>query len=86
MLDLAAQMRTWYKHDVGEGGGLEEHLGRVKSVLLWMPCETDSYFTLPEVAAQAKMVPHTPSLPHPPPLAIARQRQITMVRVGRAGE
>lgn len=68
-LNLLAQLHTWKTGDVSKAYGLppglslEQALGRIRARIYLMPCTTDSYFTVPEIAEEAKLIPKCSFLP-----------------------
>jgi len=63
-LNLMAQMHTWKTADVSQAHGLPsgttlaEALGRVRARVYLAPCTTDRYFTVPEIEAEAALLPN----------------------------
>jgi len=68
-LNLLAQLHTWKTGDVSQAHGLppdrslQEALGRIQARVYLMPSTTDTYFTVPEIAEEAKFIPKCSLLP-----------------------
>jgi homoserine O-acetyltransferase/O-succinyltransferase len=67
--DIILQMRTWQQHDVGGtpgfNGDTARALGSIKVPVLYMPSETDLYFTAASVRYEAGLIPHAVFRPIP---------------------
>jgi homoserine O-acetyltransferase len=60
--DEILQSRAWQENDVGRSpdfnGDLARALGSIKASVLYMPCETDLYFTKADIVAESRLIPH----------------------------
>ncbi len=63
------QARTWEKHDVGTtpgfNGDVEKALRSIKTLILYMPSETDLYFPIGDARYEAAFIPGVTLLPIP---------------------
>jgi homoserine O-acetyltransferase len=66
--DLILQIKTWQGHDIGAtpgSGGIERALGSLKMPVLYMPSESDLYFTVTSAAYEAQFIPRVTFKPIP---------------------
>jgi homoserine O-acetyltransferase len=67
--NVILQMRTWQQHDVGGSPGFDGDTTRalrsIKMPVMYMPSETDLYFTMASAKAEADLIPHGSFKPIP---------------------
>jgi homoserine O-acetyltransferase len=60
--DDILQSHAWQRNDLGKSpgfnGDLSRALGSIKASVLYMPCETDLYFTKAEIVRESRWIPH----------------------------
>lgn len=67
--DIILQIRTWEGHDIGAtpgfNGSVERALGSIKAPVLYMPSESDLYFTVTSAAYESQFIPRVTFKPIP---------------------
>ena len=60
--DDILQSHAWQRNDLGKSpgfnGDLSRALGSIKASVLYLPCETDLYFTKAEIVRESRWIPH----------------------------